>query len=182
MITVETERLVLRPAVEDDRARMLELFTDPAFTVYSNETHDLASANARFDRLLAMVRAVPYAKQPVIEKASGRILGYTGVGTVVFDGIDRLEWGWRLDREARGRGYATEATAALLTVADAVDDGEMLCLIDPANEPSRRVADKVGFEWWQRYEWPDEADDGPTDLLLRPIGAGGGPLLAPDPV
>ncbi len=179
MATVETDRLLLRPAVEADRPRMLELFTDPAFTVYSDEANDLASANTRFDRLVALADAVPYAKQPVIEKASGLILGYTGVGTVLFDGIDRLEWGWRLDTAARGKGYATEATAALLGVADAVDDGEMLCLIDPANSPSRRVADKVGFRYWQRYVWPG-GEDGPTDLLLRPIGAGGGPLLAPD--
>ncbi|MEM9564353.1 MAG: GNAT family N-acetyltransferase [Actinomycetota bacterium] len=179
MTTVETERLILRPAIEADRSRMVELFTDPAFTVYSDETHDLASANARFDRFVALAGAIPYAKQPVIEKASGRILGYTGVGTVVFDGVNRLEWGWRLDASARGKGYATEATAALLTVADGVADGEMLCLIDPENAPSRRVADKVGFRWWQRYVWPDGVD-GPTDLLLRPIGAGGEPLLAPD--
>ena len=177
MITVETERLVLRPASEDDRPRLLELFTDPAFTVFSDETHDLASANARFDRMMALLAHVPYAKQPVVEKSSGRILGYTGVGTVVVDGVDRLEWGWRLTTEARGQGYATEATTALLGVADAIDDGEVLCLIDPANEPSRRVADKVGFRWWRRHDWPDGS--GPTDLLLRSIGAGGAALLAP---
>lgn len=178
MPAIETERLVIRPPVEGDRARFVELFTDAAFTVFGG-VHDVASANARFDAMLALAGAVPYAKQPVIERATGLIVGYTGVGTVVLDDVDRLEWGWRFVPEARGRGYATEATTALLGLADDAADGELLCIIDVENQPSRRVADKVGFRWWRRHVWPDDPS-GPTDLLLRPVGAGGPPLRTPD--
>lgn len=178
MTTTETDRLIIRLPVEDDRRRFVELFTDEAFTVFSDGVHDVDSANVRFDRMVALAGAVPYAKQPVIEKATGVIIGYTGVGTVVLDGLDRLEWGWRLASEARGRGYATEATAAMLDVADAHDDGEMLCIIATDNAPSRRVADKVGFSWWRRYTWPEDPT-APTDLLTRIVGSGGAPLLAP---
>lgn len=179
MVTAETDRLTIRPPVEGDRPRFVELFTDESFTVFA-AVHDVASANARFDRMMALAELVPYAKQPVIEKATGAIVGYSGVGTVTFDGLDRLEWGWRFAVDARGRGYATEATEALLAVADANHDGEMLCIINPANGPSLRVADKVGFRWWRRVDWPDDPPL-PTELLLRPIGAGGPPLLTPDP-
>ncbi len=177
MVTAETDRLTIRLPAEADRPRFVELFTDDAFTVFGG-SHDVPSANARFDRMLALAQVVPYAKQPVIEKASGAIVGYSGVGSVVFEGLDRLEWGWRFVPEARGRGYATEATEALLAIADAHHDGEMLCIIDPANQPSLRVADKVGFRWWQRFVWPDDPPE-ETELLLRPIGAGGPPLLTP---
>jgi [ribosomal protein S5]-alanine N-acetyltransferase len=179
MPPIETDRLILRPSVENDRARFVELFTDEGFTVFSDGVHDVASANARFDRMLLMVNAIPYAKQPMVERGSGTILGYTGVDSVLIDGIDRLEWGWRLVPEARGWGYATEAATALLAVADRHDDGEMLCLIANDNHASRRVADKVGFRWWRRIDWMDDPND-PTDLLVRPIGSGGPPLLAPD--
>jgi RimJ/RimL family protein N-acetyltransferase len=114
----------------------------------------------------------------VIERASGTIVGYTGVDTALIDGLDRLEWGWRLVPEARGRGYATEAASALLALADSREDGEMLCIIAPDNHASRRVADKVGFRWWRRIDWNGDPTD-PADLLVRPIGAGGRPLLAP---
>lgn len=177
MATTETDRLILRRPEEADRARFIELFTDASFTVFG-EGHDVASANARFDRMVALAAAVPYGKQPVIEKATGTIVGYTGVGIVAFEGVERLEWGWRFVSEARGKGYATEATVALLEVASATDDGEMLCIIDVENQPSRRVADKVGFIWWRHHVWPDEPDT-TTDLLVRAIGAGGPPLLAP---
>lgn len=179
MVEVRTDRLIIRPPIEGDRARFVELFTDEAFTVFSDGVHDAESANVRFDLMLLLAEAVPYAKQPVIERTSGIIVGYTGVGSVLLDGIDRLEWGWRLVPAARGEGYATEATTALLAVANQVDDGEMLCLVDVDNRPSRRVADKVGFEWWRRIEWNDDPSD-VTDALVRSIGSGGPPLITPE--
>ena len=114
MEAIETDRLTIRPVVETDRARFLELFTDEAFTVFSDGVHDIESANLRFDRMLSLVDVVPFAKQPVIVRATGMIVGYTGVGTFMIDGVDRLEWGWRLAPDARGQGYATGATTALL--------------------------------------------------------------------
>ena len=50
-----------------------------------------------------------FAKQPVIERATGTIVGYAGVNWFDFEGERRLEFGWRLVPEARGKGYATEA-------------------------------------------------------------------------
>jgi [ribosomal protein S5]-alanine N-acetyltransferase len=178
MTLIETDRLTIRSVEAGDRARFVELFMDEAFTVFSDGVHDEESANARFDRMLAMAEVMPYAKQPVVERGSGTIVGYTGVDSFVVDGMDRLEWGWRLVPEARGLGYATEATTALLAVADRHDNGEMLCLIAADNLPSRRVAEKVGFHWWRRIDWMDDPSD-PVDLLVRPIGSGGPPLLAP---
>jgi RimJ/RimL family protein N-acetyltransferase len=40
-----------------------------------------------------------------------------GVDWIEFDGGRWLEWGYRLVPAARGRGYATEASLALLEVA-----------------------------------------------------------------
>lgn len=121
MAPIETDRLIIRPPVEDDRERFVALFTDDAFTAFSDGVHDVDSANARFDRMLLTADTIPYAKQPVIERGSGTIVGYTGADSIVIEGIDRLEWGWRLVPEARGFGFATEATTALLAVADCHD-------------------------------------------------------------
>jgi RimJ/RimL family protein N-acetyltransferase len=175
---IETDRLTIRAPVEGDRARFVELFTDEAFTVFSDGVHDVESANARFDGMLTLAELVPYAKQPVIVRATDTIIGYTGVGTVLIDGVDRLEWGWRLAPEARGLGYATEATAALLARADVHDNGEVLCIIAVDNVASRRVADRVGFRWQRRVDWMGDPSDR-VDLLERSVGAGGPHLLAP---
>ena len=176
-VTIETERLLLRRPVEADRKRFVEMFTDDEFMVFGARLNT-DSANARFDDMLDMSELVAYAKQPIVERASGTIMGYTGVGVISFDGAEYLEWGWRLLPAARGKGFATEAVKALLALADGIDHGKVLCFIEPDNAPSRSVADKVGFDWWKHADWNGDADE-PTDVLVRPIGAGGPKLQAP---
>ncbi len=161
-ILTDSQRLEVRLPVEGDRARFVELFRDADFMVFSGEVHDVASANARFDEMLRRAAEMPFAKQPVVERASDEIVGYAGVNWCEFEGARWLEFGWRLVREARGRGYATEAARAVLDLAAATFDGEFLCIIDPGNAPSRRVADKLGFVHWKRATW-----EGDTVDLLR---------------
>jgi RimJ/RimL family protein N-acetyltransferase len=139
----------VRLPVEDDRARFVELFCDDAFMVFSNGTLHEPEAHARFDRMLANGTKLTLAKQPVIERASGGIVGYVGVDWFEFEGEQRLEFGWRLVPEARGKGYATEASQLVLERAGDSFRGEILAIIDPSNEPSKHVATKVGFQYWK---------------------------------
>lgn len=162
-----TERLEVRRPEPTDRARFVELFCDPEFMVFSAGVHDVASANARFDAMLAIAREIPFAKQPVIERATNRIVGYTGVAWFDFEGARRLEYGYRLVPEVRGRGYATEAGAALLSFAASTFRGELLAMIDPTNEPSQRVIAKLGFTYWKQAEV-----DGFVDNMYRRVFAG----------
>jgi RimJ/RimL family protein N-acetyltransferase len=149
---MRTERLELRSPVEADRERFVELFRDPDFMVFSDGVHDLASAHARFDTMLVTAREVPFAKQPVIERATGRIVGYSGVAWFEFEGASRLEFGYRLVPDARGRGYATEAGRAVLALAADTFRGEVLGMVDPTNDASMRVMAKLGFEFWKQAE------------------------------
>lgn len=163
-----TDRLEVRLPIEADRARMVELWCDPAFTVFSNGGHTPTSANQRFDRFLAVAAELPFAKQPVIERSTGTIVGYAGVDWFEFEGRRELEFGWRLGTAARGRGYATEAATAVMEVAHREAARWLYCIIDPANAPSHNVARKVGFEAWRRVDM-----DGPVDLLRLRLGGGG---------
>ena len=86
MAVLDTGRLLVRPPSEPDRGRFVELFTDEAFTVFSDGAHDVDSAHRRFDHMLSFADAIPYAKQPIVEKITGAIVGYTGVGNVVIVG------------------------------------------------------------------------------------------------
>src|SRR5690349_14247377 len=104
--------------------------------VFSDGVLDAGGAHRRFDEMLVRAEEIPFAKQPVIERATGVIVGYSGVNTFEFEGESRLEWGYRLVPEARGKGYATEAGRALLDVAERTFHGEILAMIDPTNAPS----------------------------------------------
>ena len=143
-----TARLELRPTVEADRARFVELFGDPGFMVFSGGVLDVDAAHRRVDRMVAAELA--FAKQSVIERSSGALIGYAGADWFPLDGERRLEFGYRLIPAARGLGYGTEAARALIEAADATWSGELLAIIDPTNRVSQRVALGLGFTYWRR--------------------------------
>ena len=143
--TLVTTHLEVRPPREADRVRFIELFGNDAFMVSSTQAMTEEAANSRFDHMLAMCEIIPFSKQPIVERASGIVVGYTGVDYITFEGEERLEWGYRLVPESRGFGYATEASQALLVRAREAFSGELLAIIDPANYSSQNVCRKLGF-------------------------------------
>jgi RimJ/RimL family protein N-acetyltransferase len=157
-----TQRLELRLPCERDRERFVELFCDPDFMVFSAGVHDVASAHARFDEMLSTAAELPFAKQPLIELGTGALVGYSGVAWFDFEDTRRLEFGYRLVPEARGRGYATEAGRAVLALAAETFRGELLAMIDPRNDASTNVAVKLGFTFWKQ-----EIVNGYRDNLYR---------------
>ena len=147
---VATERLLVRPPREADRARFVELFCDEDFMEFYPRVLTAQEANDRFDHMLAVSERISFAKQPVVELSSGDVVGYTGVDYFDFEGKTWLEWGYRLVPESRGRGYATEASQALLSSAQRRYAGDLLAIIDPANLASQSVCRKLGFTYWKQ--------------------------------
>ena len=160
-----TARLEIRLPDEGDRERFVQLFCDRAFMVFSGGVLDDEAANLRFDQMLERAAEISFAKQPVIERSSGTVIGYSGVDRFEFEGESRLEYGYRLVPEARGRGYATEAGLAVLAEAADTYQGEVLAFIDPANHLSRNVLRKLGFRFWKNVSW----EGGPTDFYRLDI-------------
>ncbi len=111
---------------------------------------DVPAANRRFDEMLRRAQELPFAKQPVLERATGTIIGYAGVDWFEFEGRNRLEFGYRLVPEARGQGYATEAGQAVLAKAAETFRGEIFAIIDPRNHASQNLARKLGFQFWRQ--------------------------------
>ena len=160
---VLTDRLEVRLPVEADRRRFVALFQDAAFMEFSAGVHDEASANTRFDEMLRTAEGLSFAKQPVVERQSGEIIGYSGAAWFEFEGAQRLEYGYRLVPAARGKGYATEAGRTLLDAAVGSFHGEVLAMIDAQNAPSKGVIGKLGFEFWKIAE----VDNYPVELYRR---------------
>ena len=147
---VTTERLLVRPPRETDRSRFIELFCDDDFMVFYPSVLSEEQASDHFDHMLAVCETIPFGKQPVVELSSGSVVGYTGVDYIDFEGKTWLEWGYRLVPETRGRGYATEASRALLCKARQTYAGELLAIIAPENLASQNVCRKLGFTFWKQ--------------------------------
>jgi RimJ/RimL family protein N-acetyltransferase len=140
-----TPRLEVRPPAEADRGRFVDLMCDDEFMVFFDGARTAEQAHRWFDHMLAVCDEVPFGKQPVIERASGVIVGYVGVDWFDLDNERRLEWGYRLAPQYRGLGYATEASRALLGRAADTFSGDIFALIHRDNRPSQNVASKLGF-------------------------------------
>jgi RimJ/RimL family protein N-acetyltransferase len=60
---------------------------------------------------------------------------------------DDYEIAWHLHPEHWGRGYATEASAAVLKRAFAAGVPEVIAIIREQNEPSKLLARRLGMEY-----------------------------------
>jgi RimJ/RimL family protein N-acetyltransferase len=156
----------VRPPLQADRARFVELFRDEDFMVFYPAVFSEEEANDRFDHMVAVCEAVPFGKQPVVELSSGLVVGYTGVDYIDFEGRTWLEWGYRLVSDRRGLGYATEASQALLARAHQTYAGDLLAIIAPENHASQNVCRKLGFTFWKQA--PVDGDI--RNLYTLPVG------------
>ena len=67
---------------------------------------------------------------------------------------------------AHGKGFATEAVRAILAWGAAHLGGRTVCMIDPANLASIRVAEKCGYKEFARTTYKGE----PTILFSAQLG------------
>ena len=146
---IETERLIVRPWRDSDRADYLASCNTEAVTAHlggpSNEED--------FDGALARIRKSQeehgFCFWAVERRADGQFLGYCGLKMSNLPGTpveDDVEIGWRLREDAWGRGYAIEAAQAVLAWAwEHLDVARIVSFTIPANAPSQRVMQRIGM-------------------------------------
>lgn len=82
----------------------------------------------------------------IIETHDGEFVGDCGLTWQPVDGRRMLEIGYHLRPAQQHRGYATEAARSCLDLAmGPVGESHVVAIIDPANMPSRRVAERLGM-------------------------------------
>jgi len=166
---LETERLRLRAHCGEDHAACTAIWSDPDVTRYIGGRP--FTAEEVWKRLLQYVglwSLVGYGYWAVEEKATGQYIGDIGFADFRRDLQPSLtgmvEFGWVLSPQAHGKGYASEAVAAVTAWADQHLNGlRAVCIISPENLPSIRVAEKAGFKLWQETTY----HGGPTLVFSR---------------
>lgn len=147
---LETERLTLDLHAAADLEPMFEMWNDPGTVTFVG-----GKVSSRQDTWMRLLRyrglwdILGYGYWAVHEKDSGRFVGELGFAdfhrptTPSFEGIP--EAGWVLAVWARRRGYGFEALAAATAWLDAQGFARSVCIIDPANAPSLRLATRLGY-------------------------------------
>jgi RimJ/RimL family protein N-acetyltransferase len=169
---METERLLLRPPCLGDLDAIHAMRSDPVVVRYlGGRTLNREEAWQRLLRLAGHWSLLGFGMFVVVEKAGGRLIGEVGLFHgcrglgAAFD--DAPEAGWIFASEGQGRGYATEAAvAAHRWFAASHGERRSVCIIDPANAGSFRVAARLGYKSFGEVEYLG----GPVTMLERNPG------------
>lgn len=152
MFRLETERLFIRPWSEEDRSPFRTLMEDGEVTryVHGGVPYTEAEIDEFFGRQARQLAELDLCMGALVEKESGRVVGISGIQPLGTTG--NLEVGWILARETWGRGYAAEAGAAAIRyVLETLSHSRVVAIIDVENEPSKRVAARLGMQYEGRF-------------------------------
>jgi ribosomal-protein-alanine N-acetyltransferase len=145
-IRIETQRLVLRNTRASDIPTLVSMWTDPEVTRFMGGPRDAAWLEKNFAEDANNRDPLLYDQWPVVDKSSGKMIGYCGLLDKEVEGQPEVELVYVFVPAAWGRGYATEMALALREHATRkMGLRRLVALIEPENEPSARVAERVGF-------------------------------------
>jgi RimJ/RimL family protein N-acetyltransferase len=166
---LETARLMLRPHRLDDFEDAVAMWGDSDVTRFiGGKPATREEVWARLLRYAGHWALLGYGYWVIRETATARFVGEIGFADFhrdiapPFEGAP--EAGWALARWAHGQGFAVEALSAILAWADGhFGAARTVCMIEPANGPSLRLAQKAGYLEYARTSYKGA----PTILFER---------------
>ena len=153
--TFETERLRLRPLVEEDWTGYFAfLASDRA--IHMGGPHGVETAWSFFCNDIAQWHLYGHGALMFEDRLSGETLGQVAICKGPM--FPELELGWFLYEAAEGKGYAAEAATAMRDWAkERLAPESLVSYIDPDNTRSIRLAERLGAVLDRDARAPHEA-------------------------
>lgn len=155
---METERLILRRFTLDDAEAWLPLISLPDIIRYTGDVPARSVDEAREllrTRPLRDYAVHGYGRMAVIEKSSGRLVGFSGLK--YLDDLREVDIGYRFLADCWGKGYATESAGALMAQGRREHGFRRIVgMAHPDNAASIHVLEKLGLRFERLLE--PEAD------------------------
>lgn len=159
--TLATARFVLRAFREDDVPALTALHADPEVMRYLRP-NGKAEPNPRqaWDFMAIQMghwALKGYGKWAMADAATDELIGRVGYFDAPYE-WPGLELGWTIARRLWGQGYAGEAARLALDWGfRTLDTDEIVSAIDPGNERSIRVAERLGEKLVRDYVMAGDA-------------------------
>lgn len=141
---IQTPRLQLRPLTPDDVEAFHQIWGDSDVIWWG--AHESVEQTRQFlAHVLTRVQGHDaHGWFAMLPHRDGRIIGDVVLQPAPWH-TDVAEIGWHVAKAGQGQGYATEAAVALVEHARTNGITHLEAIIVPDNEPSRRVAQKLGM-------------------------------------
>jgi RimJ/RimL family protein N-acetyltransferase len=161
---LETNRLILRHEIIEDLDDLWALYCNPNITKYIPDAP--RSRSEAQEELEWHTNGHP--KYPelglwaTIHKESGKFIGRCGLLPWTIEGQREVEMAYTIAQEYWGQGLASEAASGILEYGfEQLHLSRLICLIDPENIASQRVAEKIGMTLERKVDGID-GDNLPT--------------------
>jgi [ribosomal protein S5]-alanine N-acetyltransferase len=148
-VRMETARLVIRSFESRDAESWLALLTDPDVCRFlpAGPSPTMDTFRGAIERRHRMERERGYAMWAVDLKESGRFIGQCGLYPVEGKGPE-VEIAYHYNKDAWGKGYATEAATSVLAHAlGPIGLDRVIAVVMPDNIGSWRVLEKAGMRF-----------------------------------
>ena len=150
MKILETNRLIFRHLLSDDLNHLYALYCDPQVVKYIPDApRSYLEAKEELEWFLNGHPAHPeLGLWATIHKGTGRFIGRCGLLPWTIDGQDEVEVAYLIDRAYWGQGLGTEAAVAICDYGfGQLGLARLICLVDPENLASIKVAEKIGMRF-----------------------------------
>ena len=150
-----TQRLLVEYLRAEHIEPLCDIWCDPAVTKFMGGPRIREKVRQSLQEELALPET--YTLWPVVEQASGKVVGHCGLLEKEQDGHKDIELVYVIASGYQRRGYGFEAAQAIAGYGfRQLNLGRLIALIEPENRSSQRLAEKLGFT------------AGPT--IIRPSG------------
>ncbi|MBE9048385.1 GNAT family N-acetyltransferase [Pleurocapsales cyanobacterium LEGE 10410] len=148
MQILETPRLTLRYITIRDTDALMPILGDREVMRYSIiGVHDRKKIRQFIEQRLLSYLECGFGLYGLINRENNQLIGYCGFFVQTVEQQKEVEIGYRLARQYWGKGLATEAAQAVLKYGrERFNFKRFICLIDPENIRSIRVAQKLGMK------------------------------------
>jgi len=141
-----TGRLLLRPLRESDLDALAAIYADPRVTRFLDGPRTREDTSTRLGWMIAAHREQGFGLWATTLRADGTLVGRCGILVQDVEGAREHEIAYLLGSEWWGKGYATEAAAAIRDHARSqLGFDRLISLIDPENTASQAVALRIGM-------------------------------------
>lgn len=145
---IDTDRLTLRPWRDADREPFHAMCQDPEVMQHLGPPLGRTECDAAVDRMMALQSGRGHCFWAVERKSDFAFLGFCGLKIATDEGpvCGDVEIGWRLRRDAWGKGYAREAARASLDWGFAnLPVGRIVAMTVDANRRSWNLMEWLGM-------------------------------------